>query len=763
MTEYSNVDEFVAYCREKASQKAKTWGKQITASIEDKLEKKITQNKAEKKFLSENVVLKIIEQFGIREALKDEGIYDEYYRFLRVRLHKDVSRSRRKIPQYVISDETKEQLINDIKKAIASQDLDFAVKRSRFRNINVKNYLKVRDDIYAVFFMEKYFVNYILNDIYGESSLDEYIAHEIILQSPMLSAVYVRMPWQTLDYIKSRNSTQKITEATLTHIRRSINKTIFYELLEQNPYYSNIANIAIQKHKLLLDAIPDNYIDMYPLARSIHRKFILHIGETNSGKTYEAINALKSSSTGVYLAPLRLLAYEIYEKLNMDEIPCNMVTGEETLEIPFAEHTSSTIEMANLNRHYEVAVIDEAQMISDEQRGGAWTAAVLGIAADTVHVCCAPSAKNILISLIKECGDTYEVKTHRRSVPLTFEDDYFSFPESVLPQDALIVFSKASVLQCAAVLQESGFKTSVIYGALPYDARRREVDKFISGETDVVVATDAIGMGLNLPVRRIVFLETVKYDGKTDRYLLPEEIKQIAGRAGRQGMYNVGYYTARRDKNIIHDGMLKNYSDIHFVRVKFPESLLQVDLPLSDILEKWEALPNNGIYVKENLSSMLSLVNYLEACSDGKADKYTIYKFATIPFDEKKSELFNIWTFLFNVETGNEKKPENFKDYYFKGIGIKDKSIDYLEIEYKKCDLLYSYLYKFHHNDELADIMSLKNKLSEKITANLAQQNLTHKKCRICGRVIPWNLKSSICDMCYFSRSGRGKRRNRHK
>lgn len=98
---------------------------------------------------------------------------------------------------------------------------------------------------------------------------------------------------------------------------------------------------------------------------------------------------------------------------------------------------------------------------------------------------------------------------------LICEDTPFSFPESVLPGDALVVFSKKSVLDVAGRLEEEGIKASVIYGSLPPEIRRRQMQLFTSGKTKVVVATDAIGMGLNLPVRRIVFVQTQKFDGTT--------------------------------------------------------------------------------------------------------------------------------------------------------------------------------------------------------------------------------------------------------
>lgn len=133
------------------------------------------------------------------------------------------------------------------------------------------------------------------------------------------------------------------------------------------------------------------------------------------------------------------------------------------------------------------------------------------------HVCMAPDALDIIKQIVYACGDTYEIVNHKREIPLVFEREAFSYPGSVRPHDALITFSRKAVLQTAAELESEGYRPSVIYGALPYSVRKEEMRKFYDGETDLVVATDAIGMGINLPIERIVFLQDEKYDGVISR------------------------------------------------------------------------------------------------------------------------------------------------------------------------------------------------------------------------------------------------------
>ena len=287
------------------------------------------------------------------------------------------------------------------------------------------------------------------------------------------------------------------------------------ELLAQNPHTKQMLREMGLVRQEVVDRVPERYVDLYPECRKMMRHFVLHIGPTNSGKTYQAIKALEKAGSGVYLGPLRLLAYEQYERINADGEICSLLTGEERIEKEDAFFTASTIEMADLDRFYVAAVIDEAQMVEDRERGGAWTAAILGLRAAEIHVCASLNAEKVLVRMIEECGDTYEIVRHDRKTPLIAEARCFSFPRDVKKGDALIVFSRKDVHAVAAELKRRGRKCSLIYGALPYDVRHEQAALFASGENEVVAATDAIGMGMNLPIRRVVFLVRDKFDGAT--------------------------------------------------------------------------------------------------------------------------------------------------------------------------------------------------------------------------------------------------------
>ena len=238
--------------------------------------------------------------------------------------------------------------------------------------------------------------------------------------------------------------------------------------------------------------------DEYPETRAMKRRFILHIGPTNSGKTHDALERLKTASHGAYFGPLRLLALEVYDRLNGENIPCSMITGEETLEVAGACCQACTVEMLNEHEYFDVAVVDECQMVADPYRGHNWTRAVLGLRAEEIHLCMAPEAEDIIVQMIKRCGDTFKIVRHKRNTRLTLEEKPYSLKKDLKKGDALIVFSKKSVLALAAHLENQGVHCSVIYGSLPPATRREQVRRFLEKETEVVVSTDAIGLMISV-------------------------------------------------------------------------------------------------------------------------------------------------------------------------------------------------------------------------------------------------------------------------
>lgn len=516
-------------------------------------------------------------------------------------------------------------------------------------------------------------------------------------------------------------------------------------LLSQNRYLKDDIAFVQQIKAGVLEKIPDKLPNLFPIARNRKRKFIIHLGPTNSGKTYDAVESLKRARKGLYLAPLRLLAFEQYQKLNEEGYPCSLYTGEEHKIINGAKLQSSTVEIADVVEHYDVVVIDEAQMVADKDRGWAWTKAILGINADEIHICAAPYAKDIIIHTIEECGDDFEVVNHYRQTPLLMDEDKFKLrADKIQKGDALIVFSRRAVHAIARELQDMNMRCSVIYGNLPYDVRQEEARRFRDGETDIVVATDAIGMGMNLPIRRVVFLETAKYDGYETRQLKTEEVTQIAGRAGRRGIYEEGYWTVLGDKPSMNRIMNRKVPQIKEARIGFPETLITINAKISAIIKRWNEVELPEGYVHASLEHESALCPILEQLTDNKT---LIYSFITIPFDEKNLELMTLWERAFSLV----QKKEKLTIHKLMTPSFSEKiSLEEAEALYKRYDLTYSLLEIFSKDEnEINKILKLKHDLSMAIAELLKKAKLPHRTCKYCGKKLSWNYPFGMCSHCH--------------
>ncbi len=298
------------------------------------------------------------------------------------------------------------------------------------------------------------------------------------------------------------------------------------------------------------------YPDTFEKARQLQRSVTLYVGPPNSGKTHAAFERLAQAMDGAYLAPLRLLALEGRDRLVARGVPCSLLTGEENVPADQARVVSSTIEMVGTNKPIDVAVIDEAQMIFDNARGWAWTQAIVAVPANEVIIICSAYAVPAIENLLGLCGERctvrhFERKQHVQLLP-------HPVPISALQLgDAVVAFSRRDVLMLRDQIAASGHPVSVIYGALPPEVRRREAERFSSGESHILVATDAIGMGLNLPIRRVLFSTMSKFDGQGDRPLGESEVHQIAGRAGRFGMHDEGFVGVLKEAEPTAARMLK--------------------------------------------------------------------------------------------------------------------------------------------------------------------------------------------------------------
>ena len=491
-----------------------------------------------------------------------------------------------------------------------------------------------------------------------------------------------------------------------------------------------------EARELLLAYTPEHFVEK---AKTLRRVFVLHVGPTNSGKTHDALEALRSAGNGVYLGPLRLLALEMFDRLNALGAPCSLLTGEESIPTEGAEIVASTVELCNFRMHYRAAVIDEAQLITDDERGASWLKAICCVDADEVHICLAPEALGIVESLVAQFGDPYTVVRHERLVPLEYRGKCGGF-EELQPYDAVICFSRKNVLSTAAHLERFGYRASVIYGALPPVARRSEVEKYVSGETNMIVATDAIGMGISLPIRRVIFAETQKFDGKQQRPLTGGEVRQIAGRAGRFGMFPLGEVLTMEDDDVIETGLTAPVMRIRTPCIEFPREVLDTAYELDVLLKAWQNLPGNRSFKREDMSSALSLYGLLRDQINGK-DRELVFSLITCPIDTDNRDLVLYWLSCARCILRGKRIPDPPFD------------IDTLlgcEQQYKAWDINHQLKMRIGIQD---DNFGQREEICRRIQELMAaDKNEYIRRCRECGCELPPAYPYNLCERCFERR-----------
>jgi ATP-dependent RNA helicase SUPV3L1/SUV3 len=272
-----------------------------------------------------------------------------------------------------------------------------------------------------------------------------------------------------------------------------------------------------------------------PSRRTPPERVVAHLGPTNSGKTHAALEELAAAGRGVYAGPLRMLAQEAHrrlgERLGAEQV--GLVTGEERVN-ERAPIICSTVEMAPQSG--ELLVLDEVQWADDEERGSAWTRLLLAGEYREILLLGALDA----LPLVERAFPEAELKVFQRMLPLDFVGERTL--ASLTPGTVVVAFSRRAVLALAGeVNRRHPGRVAVLYGAMPLASRREEIDRFLARSADICVATDVLGHGVNLPCETLLFVETTKFDGQDRRPLLPWELAQIAGRAGRFGLVEKGH------------------------------------------------------------------------------------------------------------------------------------------------------------------------------------------------------------------------------
>ena len=380
-------------------------------------------------------------------------------------------------------------------------------------------------------------------------------------------------------------------------------------------------------------------------------------------------------------------------------------------------------------------------MIADRQRGYAWTRAILGVRAPEIHLCAAPEAKELLIRLIESCGDSYEVEIHRRKTPLVCMTHTVDHTK-VQPGDALITFSKVGVLSVAEDLRQAGKEPAIIYGALPYATRRKQMEGFLAGRMSYVVSTDAIGMGLNLPIRRIIFMDTEKFDGVERRPLKPEEIQQIAGRAGRYGMYDKGYVGATQDLAAIRAGLSTVVPPLQEAVAGFSDLVLRVDFDLLEVLTQWNQMPTVEPYVKLDITRYITLISKIREMGFTLTKEQEL-RAANIPFDEEEEPLRELFFRFLRLYLQGEpiQQPELPED--------RTRTLPELELYCRKRDLYFSFAKAFGCPVDEDALYDAREAVAEEINEILLHRLKNNIRfCARCGSALPLRHHGRLFEGC---------------
>ncbi len=534
-----------------------------------------------------------------------------------------------------------------------------------------------------------------------------------------------------------------------------------------------LRSVVALKRKDISATILREYLGQFWIhseARRKKRRVIYHMGPTNSGKTYNAIEALAAAKRGSYLAPLRLLASELYDTLNDKGVKTTLLTGEEVVEIEGAQHFSSTIEMAKLHEEFDCVVIDEIQMITDPQRGWAWTRALVNMNADEIHLCGDHSVYELVEQILSLTGDTLEVKQYTRMTKLKVMPRQIRLVD-MQKHDALIVFSRRNALKYKRDLENLNFKVSIVYGRLSPEVRREQARKFDEGETDIMVATDAIAMGMNLPIKRIVFSAIAKHFDNKEFPLTNSELKQISGRAGRYQRFPEGEVTAlqnvdealpRLEAALSAELKQKTLAMVgpdldifRSVNIALKENNLET-LSLSEFLQLFNTMTFEKPFYCVDLKEMIELAEMVEGADPmNLLTDAEIFGFACAPVNQGLIEHVQYYVWILNHYVGR-------RNILNEDIDADSDDIDYLETAIK-CTELYQWLARhFDYNYFAFDMDKLldnKSQAIEKLNQLLSEK--VSKKCSSCGKKLSDDFQFNICESCFSERRRRGPRTNR--
>ena len=352
------------------------------------------------------------------------------------------------------------------------------------------------------------------------------------------------------------------------------------------------------------------------------------LGPTNTGKTFLAIETMLSFDSGMIGFPLRLLAREVYDKVvkKVDPSKVALITGEEKIIPLNARYFLCTVESMPIDKNLDFVGIDEIQMCNDHERGHIFTDRLLNLRGEKLTML---MGSNTIRGIIQNLDDDIEFMNKDRLAKLSF--DGHKKISRINRKSAIIAFSTEEVYAIAELIRRQKGGAAIVMGSLSPKTRNAQVNLYQSGDVDYLVATDAIGMGINMDLDNVYFSNIKKFDGKKLRRLNISEIGQIAGRAGRY--LNDGYFGITGDCNQINPDEIESLE-----KHNFPE--------IQNIF--WR---NSNL----NFNSKISLINSLDEkpkkdwlkriaeCEDEKVFKFLLKDENNIKIEDNFEILKTLW------------------------------------------------------------------------------------------------------------------------
>ncbi|MDQ7086229.1 MAG: SUV3 C-terminal domain-containing protein [Sulfurovum sp.] len=440
-------------------------------------------------------------------------------------------------------------------------------------------------------------------------------------------------------------------------------------------------------------------------------------------------------------------------------VSVSLITGEEEIIDEESTHISSTIEMMNSSVDVDVCVIDEIQMISDRDRGWAWANALMGIPAKTLILTGSTNALEAVQELCTYLNEPLEIVHFERKNTLSMMKEPTPLKD-ISPQTAIVAFSRRDVLSLKQQLSQQ-YSVSVIYGNLSPEVRREEAKRFRNGQSQILVSTDAIAMGLNLPIKTLLFAKDNKFDGLRRRELLPSEVSQIAGRAGRYGFEEEGYV------GTLEAQALETITSCFYAplpTIKLPVSVmasLEHVLLIGEILETdnvstilgffADNMEFEGPFVAANIDSMLEIASIVD---EYHLELKTRYFLSCAPASIHSPYIeATFHRYIKQIEAGGQVlyiPPRDLPEFAQTNdmlLNAEDRVREislYLWLSFKFPDI-------FQDTDKA---LEARVRLNQYIENSLRQGHFT-KQCRKCKKPLDFSYRFSICDTCH-SKNKRG-------